>query len=539
MEITLDLNEICRTCMCVSDRTLSVFMKDLKFNIAFSVMITELSEMKFTANDGLSEKLCYSCAQLLRKAYGFQQMCNQSYNTLTSYVKHREPSEEVPIEVTPAEERLEVNLNEESVESQPQLNDETGNLVAPDWSPTYDDYENYLKNEEYLEDSYASDADKSGLADVDNHQTADEEQTLSCAIEIKSETLNEDVKLVDECSRGNDNEASVGNINNGESNLECKVCLRVLSSISHLKRHMKIHTQSKPFQCSECLRCFCRKDNLLAHIKLHSSERPCVCQFCSASFRRFENLKKHMYKHHKDRMGTNKLFPCTICDKILASAKNLNTHLEAHTQIKSFTCHHCAKEFTNRSAYTIHMRNHSLAEKKPFLCPKCGKCFRRKDYLQVHLRRHTGEKPFKCQYCDKAFPRATDLNIHVKYHKNEKVHTCVVCGKSFHRQYNLTVHSRLHTGEKPYQCPHCPKQFNQSYDLIVHIRRHTGERFKCDVCDSAFLHVSQLNQHLRDIHNRPIHLQTRRVTKIVHLTKQDGPQETSATSIETVDDGKT
>ncbi|XP_052863448.1 zinc finger protein OZF-like [Anopheles cruzii] len=522
MEITLDLNEICRTCMCVSERTLSVFMKDLKFNITLSTMITELSAMKFTANDGLSEKICYSCARLLGKAYGFQQMCNQSYNTLTSYVKHR--SEEIPIEGAPAEERLEelleVNLNEETAESQQKLNDETGNLVAQDWSPTYDDSEHYLKDEEYLEDSCASDADKSGLADVDNHQTADEVDVLSTY------------------PTGYDNEASNGNKDNAESNLQCKVCLRVLSSMSHLKRHMKIHTKSKPFQCSECLRCFCRRDNLLTHIKLHSSERPCVCQLCSASFRRFENLKKHMYKHHKDRMGTA-LFPCTICEKVLSSEKNLNTHMEGHTQDKRFTCHMCSKEFTNRSAYTTHMRKHTLAENKPFLCPQCGKCFRRKDYLQVHLRRHTGEKPFKCQYCDKAFPRATDLNIHVKYHKNEKVHTCVICGKSFHRQYNLTVHSRLHTGEKPYQCPHCPKQFNQSYDLIVHIRRHTGERFKCDVCDSAFLHISQLNQHLRDIHDRPVQLETRRVSKVMHLTKQTGQQETLETSIEAVDDGNT
>ena len=42
----------------------------------------------------------------------------------------------------------------------------------------------------------------------------------------------------------------------------CNICGRVLSSASSYYVHMKVHSNSKPFQCTSCEASFCRKPYL-------------------------------------------------------------------------------------------------------------------------------------------------------------------------------------------------------------------------------------------------------------------------------------
>jgi len=46
-------------------------------------------------------------------------------------------------------------------------------------------------------------------------------------------------------------------------------CQRVFKRLEHLKRHVRTHTQERPYECTRCAKRFSRSDNLTQHIKTH------------------------------------------------------------------------------------------------------------------------------------------------------------------------------------------------------------------------------------------------------------------------------
>jgi transcription factor STE12 len=46
-------------------------------------------------------------------------------------------------------------------------------------------------------------------------------------------------------------------------------CGRLFKRLEHLKRHVRTHTQERPYECNRCSKRFSRSDNLTQHIKTH------------------------------------------------------------------------------------------------------------------------------------------------------------------------------------------------------------------------------------------------------------------------------
>lgn len=77
------------------------------------------------------------------------------------------------------------------------------------------------------------------------------------------------------------NQATVtsGNVNNEplpgtvgpQRGFECPLlsCGRLFKRMEHLKRHVRTHTQEKPYECGRCGKRFSRSDNLTQHIRTH------------------------------------------------------------------------------------------------------------------------------------------------------------------------------------------------------------------------------------------------------------------------------
>ena len=68
-----------------------------------------------------------------------------------------------------------------------------------------------------------------------------------------------------------------------------------------------------------------------------------------------------------------------------------------------------------------------------------------------------------------------------------------------HRSANLTRHLRTHTGEQPYKCKYCERSFSISSNLQRHVRNiHNKEKpFKCQLCDRCFGQQTNLDRHLK------------------------------------------
>lgn len=88
----------------------------------------------------------------------------------------------------------------------------------------------------------------------------------------------------------------------GVRNLKCEVCMRLFIDKSDLKKHMVVHSGTKPYTCPTptCLKSFTHRHNMMEHCKIHDTDpadRAHKCTFCGSSFNRKSNLTKHLEKH--------------------------------------------------------------------------------------------------------------------------------------------------------------------------------------------------------------------------------------------------
>jgi general transcription factor IIIA len=94
-----------------------------------------------------------------------------------------------------------------------------------------------------------------------------------------------------------------------ERDQKCEKCNAAFYTAQHLKRHLKLHDNPKPFVCTYegCNEAFSKHNQLLLHIsKSHTNELPYKCTFVSEDGtecdRRFEypsQLKKHCRTSHQ------------------------------------------------------------------------------------------------------------------------------------------------------------------------------------------------------------------------------------------------
>lgn len=64
---------------------------------------------------------------------------------------------------------------------------------------------------------------------------------------------------------------SLSDMENSEKQFKCHTCIKAFRRLEHLKRHLKVHTDERPYVCdvSGCNRKFSRSDNLRAHRRTH------------------------------------------------------------------------------------------------------------------------------------------------------------------------------------------------------------------------------------------------------------------------------
>eukprot|EP00808_Paulinella_micropora_P031643 g73352.t1 len=217
----------------------------------------------------------------------------------------------------------------------------------------------------------------------------------------------------------------------------------------------------KPFACEFCRASFMSELQRSKHHNAHKKGRLShVCSQCEVAV---SNLNIHMRIHTNTRP-----FQCPHCDQAFTVSGSLNRHLRTHSGARPYKCPNCPKACSSSSDLKKHLRIHS--GERPYKCNLCPKAFTVSGSLKNHLRTHTGERPYQCNQCAQSFTRSGDLKNHMRIHTGDRPYKCTECSKAFSVSGSLKNHLRTHTGERPYTCGGCQKSFTTSSDLKKHRR---------------------------------------------------------------------
>ena len=217
---------------------------------------------------------------------------------------------------------------------------------------------------------------------------------------------------------------------------------------------------------------------------------------------------------------------------------------------KEYTCSVCEKSFKSKSAFTKHMKIHSLEfGNNLYTCSYCSKGFAQRGNLRVHERIHTGDKPYQCALLssstemngtnepDKAGDEQllsekvkveitessidesleyntyqikidTDISksVAVDAVKSNKSFKCTICGKGFLTENKLKHHELIHSRPIQYTCSTCNKGFVRKNLHTKHMKRHDVEEnqekkntevFVCPNCNRSYSSESKMRSHQR------------------------------------------
>ncbi|KAK2742331.1 homeodomain transcription factor ste12 [Myotisia sp. PD_48] len=111
-------------------------------------------------------------------------------------------------------------------------------------------------------------------------------------------------------------------------------CGRLFKRLEHLKRHVRTHTQERPYACPYCNRAFSRSDNLAQHRRMHETQQQGTQQ--TSSFREEDHHVEHQRESHNitTQATSNQTYlPTSIIN--MASMTSMQSALSQHPNLPS------------------------------------------------------------------------------------------------------------------------------------------------------------------------------------------------------------
>ena len=126
---------------------------------------------------------------------------------------------------------------------------------------------------------------------------------------------------------------------------------------------------------------------------------------------------------------------------------------------------------------------------KQFSCDICLKSFSNKNSLQNHLGVHKGKT--LCPICNKHLSTVSNLKAHMAHKHPGFVWILQISGNTWSSPWQNKLQ---------FSCDICFKSFSNKKSLQNHLGIHKGKT-TCQICNTVFSTTSNLNFHMRKIHN--------------------------------------
>ncbi|KAA0186573.1 hypothetical protein HAZT_HAZT004258, partial [Hyalella azteca] len=322
-------------------------------------------------------------------------------------------------------------------------------------------------------------------------------------------------------------------------------------------------------RCSQCSYNTRNPSNMLRHLRSHSNEKPFACLYCPFRTKQNAHLKRHMSTHLRDssvvtgdfatKLGASKFAhadnnstfsgtdhapvifcpveqqhersshyveesvsvgggpvavalsvegghdlerQCSLCHYRTRNSGNMSRHLKGHLPSKPFSCPYCSYRSKQKAGLKRHLATHTV-NLKPFLCPlqvSSDSCSATGDQRALfHDQQSDGEQaPLAVQLLlgTAGFSRG-GFSAHMG-----SALQCSLCSFNTAIPGALSRHmQQVHAIEKRFSCPMCSYRCNRRAHLQQHIRIHTGEKpFKCSFCDYRSSNKSNLKTHEYALH---------------------------------------
>lgn len=330
----------------------------------------------------------------------------------------------------------------------------------------------------------------------------------------------------------------------------CPICSRVLPCTADIAKHLRSHSEERPFICVTCEKGFKYRDTLKKHQIIHGhegireEESKTVEQILAEAdmlscietsvIDQKENIldaptdaPKESFSTPQPRTRKKVLKVCPVCSRTFDSIKTFNRHLQCHTDDRPYHCVHCKKRFKHMHGLKRH-QIYAICHKKiarfmwkkepragtsqgdsttsdshlgpplkiPVWCSNCGQHFEYLSALKEHQEnvcKLDTREIMKCDECGKEFKSMTMLKVHQRIH--DPLY-CKECGKILANEAAFERHKLMH---RPMQCTMCDKTFTLLRRLREHYEKQhnfTGP-YPCGQCDKTFMQLSYLAIHGR------------------------------------------
>ncbi|XP_076016017.1 uncharacterized protein LOC143008236 [Genypterus blacodes] len=289
---------------------------------------------------------------------------------------------------------------------------------------------------------------------------------------------------------------------NRDLKYKCPVCDKRFRDLYDMNRHqMRVHEREESDKteeledpstsdmmenknCSLCGKFFARRVDMERHVKSHSEDRPYQCPYCDKKFK-----NPYVLKRHQAEICKSKDLKRRVSSSSRSETPQMNSQAPADGSAPVKICPICNKTLPCTADITKHLRSHT--EERPFICVTCEKGFKYKDTLKKHqiIHGHEGIREEESKTVEQILADADAQNSCDGLDKNEDhldaaeaetafvaqpraarkvAKACPVCSRVFDSVKTMKRHMQCHTEDRPYHCIHCKKRFKHMHGLKRH-----------------------------------------------------------------------